>query len=219
MIRFNSSYFPKTKFIFALSGGIDSIACCHFLKKKGFNFLAIHINHKFIEQDDDIAKGVKKFCVAHSIPHMIFSVNEKYEKGSKEDFCRKIRYKYLCDHAKLYLVDYIATAHHLDDCVESYFMNFLKGHPEYNPINFYCKYENATIFRPFLLNKKIDFIRYAKENRLIDYVKEDQLNSDLSLMRNWTRNEILPVINKRYKGLHKVVFKKIKAHLDEVVNH
>jgi hypothetical protein len=114
-------------------------------------------------------------------------------------------------------INYICTAHHLDDCVESYFMNFLKGHPEYAPIQYFCKYPEATVFRPFLLNKKSEFISFAKKSECIEFSTEDELNSDLSLMRNWTRQCILPVIEKKYKGLHKVVFKKMKKHLDEIV--
>jgi hypothetical protein len=36
-------------------------------------------------------------------------------------------------------------------------------------------------------------------------------------MRNWTRKVVLPIIDKKYKGLHKVVFKKMKSHLDSVI--
>lgn len=216
MITFNTSYFPKTKFILALSGGVDSLSACHFLKKKGFNFIAVHINNKFIPQDDDIADKVNGFCYKQEIPLNIIEVTEKYEKGSKEDFCRKTRYKALVNYASEQKIEYICTVHHLDDCVESYFLNFLKGCPEYTPIQFLCKYSEATIFRPFLLNKKRDFEQYIHDYSLNEFVMEDPLNEDLSLMRNWSRKQILPMIEKRYKGLHKVVFKKIKRHLDEV---
>jgi tRNA(Ile)-lysidine synthase len=217
MLTFNKSYFPNTKFIFALSGGIDSIAAAHFLKQKGFDFVAVHINNKFIKQDDQIAEDVQRFCYKKEIPLYIIETDEKYIKGSKEDFCRNVRYKALREYAKSQGIDFICTAHHLDDCVESYFLNFLKGCPEFVPIQFYCKYPEVTIFRPFLLNKKIDFAKHVTDSKLVEYVREDELNSDMTLMRNWTRKVVLPMIDKKYKGLHKVVFKKMKAHLDSVV--
>ena len=217
MITFKKAFFPKTKFIFALSGGIDSVAACHFLKKKDYKFIAVHINNKFIPQDDNIAEGVQRFCYKEKIPLNIITTNEKYKKGSKEDFCRNVRYKELREYAKAQKIDFICTAHHLDDCVESYFLNFLKGHTEFVPIHFYCKYPEATIFRPFLQNKKLVFSEYAAHNNLTQYVIEDELNSDLSLMRNWSRKVILPEISKKYKGLHKVVFKKVTKHLNEVI--
>lgn len=217
MLQYNKSYFPNSKFILALSGGTDSIAACHFLNKKGFDFHAVHINNKFIPQDDEVSNKVEEFCDSLFIPYTILTTKEKYNKGSKEDFCRKIRYSLLRSYASKGGFDYICTAHHLDDCVESYFMNFLKGHPEHVPIQYLCKYPEVTIFRPFLLNKKIDFSEYLEYYDLTEYAMEDELNSDLTLMRNWSRNVVLPMINDKYKGLQKVVFKKMKKHLDEIV--
>jgi tRNA(Ile)-lysidine synthase len=217
MLTFNKKYFPNQKFILALSGGSDSIAVAHFLKHKGFDFIAVHVNNKFIPQDDEIADRVEWFCDDKHIPYTILTSKEKYTKGSKEDFCRKVRYDMLRSFAKKHNYEYICTAHHLDDCVESYFLNFLKGCPEFIPIQYFCKYPEVSVFRPFLLNKKIDFVEYLKYHDLTESVMEDELNNDLSLMRNWTRNVVLPMIEKRYKGLHKVVFKKMKKHLDDVV--
>ena len=217
MLTFNKTYFPKNKFIFALSGGSDSIAACHFLHKKGFDFLTIHVNHKFIPQDDEIAESVTRFCYKNEIPLYIMESNAKYEKGSKEDFCRNVRYSLLRNYAEKQGFDYICTAHHLDDCVESYFLNFLKGCPEFVPIHYFCKYPEVSIFRPFLLNKKIDFVEYLEYHDLTKFVMEDSMNNDLKLMRNWARKVVLPVIDAKYAGLHKVVFKKMKKHLDDVV--
>jgi tRNA(Ile)-lysidine synthase len=217
MITFNKKYFPNQKFLLALSGGSDSLAACHFLKKKGFDFQAVHVNNQFIPQDDDIAEKVTRFCYKNEIPLNVIVATEKYVKGSKEDFCRRVRYKHLQEYAYSQKLEFLCTVHHLDDCVESYFLNFLKGCPEYVPISFFCKYPQVTIFRPFLLNKKRDFISYLQDNHLQEHVLEDPLNEDLSLMRNWTRKKILPEIEKKYKGLPKVVFKKMKKHLDSVV--
>ena len=217
MLQFNKTYFPKSKFIFALSGGSDSIVACHFLHKKGFDFHAVHVNNKFIPQDDEISEKVENFCDDRLIPYTILKASEKYVKGSKEDFCRNVRYSLLRNYAEKQGFDFICTAHHLDDCVESYFLNFLKGTPEYVPIQFYCKYPEVSIFRPFLLNKKLDFVEYLEYHDLTKFVMEDDMNNDLKLMRNWTRKVVLPMIDAKYAGLQKVVFKKMKKHLDDVV--
>lgn len=217
MLTFNKKYFPNYKFILALSGGVDSIAACKFLTEKRFPFVVVHVNNKFIPQDDEIATKVENFCKSISVPYSILTTKEKYEKGSKEDFCRNVRYSMLRKFASNNNYNYICTAHHLDDCVESYFLNFLKGHPEYTPIQYFCKYPEVAIFRPFLLNKKSDFAEYAEKHNLAPYILEDELNSDLTLMRNWSRKVVLPMIEQKYKGLHKVVFKKMKKHLDEVI--
>lgn len=217
MIKFDKKYFPRVDFIFALSGGADSIAACHFLKQKKFNFFAVHVNNKFIPQDDEAEGRVMEFCHKEKIDLITETVSAKYSGGSKEDFCRKTRYEKLMKVAKQSNVAHVCTAHHLDDCIESYFLNFLKGCAEYAPIPYLCQYPDATIFRPFLLNKKSDLLQYAEHHKLFKYITEDELNNDLTLMRNWSRMIILPMIEKKYKGLSKVVFKKVKKHLDEVV--
>ena len=216
MLTFNKKYFPNANVILALSGGKDSLAACDFLSKKGFDFHAVHVNNKFIEQDDQITEKVEEFCDDRFVPYTILTAREKYKKGSKEDFCRKVRYDFLRQFAEKNNFNFICTAHHLDDCIESYFLNFLKGHPEHTPIQYFCKYPEVAIFRPFLLNKKSDFVKYAEKNSLAPYILEDELNSDLTLMRNWSRKVVLPLIEQKYKGLHKVVFKKMKKHLDEM---
>jgi tRNA(Ile)-lysidine synthase len=217
-MKIDRSYFPSSAFIFALSGGVDSIAACHLTRKLGFDFVAIHVNCNFIDQDKEVPIKIKKFCKEYKIPYQILDVSNSYKKGSKEDYCRKIRYSELCESANDRDFESIVTAHHLDDCVESYFMNFLKGHTEFVPMQYICKYPNASVVRPFLLNKKVDFIKYINDNNLMKFVTEDELNSDLSLTRNWTRKEVIPMIEKKYKGLSTVVFKKMKKHLDEVIN-
>ena len=73
MITFNKKYFPKKQFILALSGGADSIAVSHFLKQKGFDFIAVHVNNKFIPQDDEIADKVETFCFEQSIHKVILN--------------------------------------------------------------------------------------------------------------------------------------------------
>ena len=77
MFPFNKSYFPKQKFVFALSGGIDSIAACKFLKQGNYDFIAAHFNHKFIPQDDEIAESVTRFCYKNEIPLFVIESNKK----------------------------------------------------------------------------------------------------------------------------------------------
>ena len=214
MKNFKKTYFPKSKFAFAISGGADSLAACHFLNRGKMDFVAVHFNNKFIPQDDTTAIHVEKFCKQNKIPYVILECNKTYKKGSKEDFCRKARYDAIGEYCRKTKIKYVVTAHHLNDCVESYFMNFLKGTPEYIPIPYICKYEKFTVVRPFLLNKKLDFTEYLAYNNLTKLVVEDEMNKDMTLMRNWTRNKVLPIIEEKYKGLYKVVFKKMKKHLD-----
>lgn len=100
------------------------------------------------------------------------------------------------------------SGHHLNDCVESYLSNCLKGCPEHKPIPWFTQFSGFSIYHPFLLSTKQDFIEYANENNLMNYIVEDPTNHDLSNNRSWMRTKLIPILNERQLGLEKVVKKK-----------
>lgn len=209
-MRFNRKYFPKTPFILAFSGGVDSLSVAHLFKSLNLDFYSVHVNHKFIDQDDMIAEKSKSFLKTFKIPFEIVESTDIYNNGSKEDFCRKVRYNLLNEVANRKKISHIVTAHHLDDCVESYLMNCFKGQPEYMPIPFITTFHNGNkLIRPFLTVPKSDFQNYSKKYELNSWIVEDELNSDLSLTRNWIRNQVIPMVSERYSGIKKTVFKRV----------
>jgi len=211
MIKVNPDWVPKDKFIFMVSGGVDSIAAAHWLKfnyKKDFTIL--HFNHKIQAINDFMHSTmydfVKDFFDVHE-----YRVEVRLErdtpalfKDTSEDGLRKWR------HHKLEGIggNYV-TAHHLNDAVENYLMNCLHGNPEHTPIPWNTYFMgNFTIYHPFLQTPKRDFINYAKENDLMKYVVEDPTNNNNQPKRNWVRNVIIPEINNRNMGIETVVRKK-----------
>lgn len=218
MIHYKKSFFPPAKFAFMVSGGNDSISAAHLLARKGFNFVVLHANQQFIEQDNIAAAKVEAFCKDFNLKFAILDAKQEYKGGSKEDFCRKARFDAVREWASTNNIRYVGTAQHLNDCVESYLMNTLWGKPDYCPIPPTCFYPECFIFRPFLLTTRKELEVYAKRNKIENYIIQDELNKDNSLMRNWARNELIPKIDERYKGLEKVVRKLMKKFVDERLN-
>lgn len=212
MIKVISNIIPKSKFGIALSGGVDSIAAAHFLLKGKKDFECIHVNAKYIDQDDECEIKVRNFCNDFNIPLTVKTVKEKYTAGSVEEFCRNQRYKLFQETQLKHLI----VCHHLDDCVESYLMNCFNGNPTYFPIPFQSHFGQLSVVRPFLKTNKVDFYKYVKKNNLEKYVTEDELNSDTTLQRNWLRKELIPLIKTRYPGIKKIVFKKIDERQKEL---
>ncbi len=207
MISFKRSDIPAAPFLACVSGGIDSISGAALLAKRGFNFSIIHVNNRLIPQDDEAAQKVNDFAKFLNKKLYLIESSEVYSCGSVEAHCRDERYRAIQLVAKQYGYSDALTFHHLGDAVESYFINFMKGYPEYQPIPPVTHYPNVTIRRPFLGNEKQEFQDYAMKNNLEEFITEDELNLDMSLQRNWVRNVILPLIKER-TNLNKVVRKK-----------
>lgn len=190
----------------ACSGGIDSIAILHFLKKK--NIKAFHFNHKFREQNDHMESSVRRFTDDFNIPLEVRSRKETDKIKEGDSIEAKAREWRL--HAINEIGGTFIMCHHLDDCVESYLMNCFNGHPERKPIPKETRLENAKLIRPILYTSKQDLEEYVEKNDLGKYIVEDETNTDTSYRRNAIRLSIIPTISKEYKGMRKVVKKFMK---------
>ena len=110
------------------------------------------------------------------------------EKVSIEMAARKLRYKWFEQLATENNFDKIATAHHLDDSVETILMNLsrktgirgLIGIPE----------RNGKIIRPLLYASKSQILDYCKQNKL-EY-RIDKTNLETNYQRNKIRHLIVP---------------------------
>jgi len=115
-----------------------------------------------------------------------------------EEFWRDERYKFL----EGFRDNFIITAHHLDDVVETWLMSSMHGNPKLIPYE-----RNNKIYRPFLMTLKKDFQNYADKHN-VPYV-QDLSNKNLKYMRNYTRHVVMPhalVIN---PGIRKTIRKKL----------
>jgi tRNA(Ile)-lysidine synthase len=201
------------------SSGVDSIAMTHYAltrRKKMFDrfgsMLALHFNHNLREENDLMEESFCKF-MGDKFPDLTCIVIKNPNKKLKtEDQLRKFRLSYLQNfHSNV-----ILTAHHLDDAVESYILNTIRGHPEYLPMPFVTKHEDSQLAfcKPFLFTKKKDFIEYAEKHDLMKYVVDDSTNKVTNgSRRNLIRNEILPIFKREKVGLEKIVEKRMRERL------
>lgn len=182
----------------AFSGGVDSVAAAHFLKRGGRDVTLLHFNHG-CEYSDDIERGCAEVAHVLGLP-MIVGKNENPErpKGrSLEDHWRRNRYNFLRAHSSE-TVPFV-TAHHLDDAVENWVMTSLHGNPRVIPVS------GPKMLRPFLLTEKATLVDYAKRHGLP--VVHDPYNQDLGLTRNYVRANLMQHAYVVNPGLNKVIRK------------
>ena len=204
------------------SMGVDSVAASHFygkiIKEKYHKFWGVrHFNHKQRAQNDAMEASFKHFSFKYDtidsdrIPCFSPVDLEDLVEDTSEDGLRQARLKYiqLCLHKTI-----IITAHHLDDAVESYMLNILRGKEGFLPIPFITEVGSNLIVHPFLFTKKSDFGEYAEKKDLMKFVVEDETNKvTKGSRRNFIRNEIMPLIQREKMGLDTIVKKKMQERL------
>jgi len=124
------------------------------------------------------------------------------KKVSQEEHWRNCRYKWMQNFDVP-----VVTAHHLDDCVETWIWSSLHGHGKIIP------YRNQNVIRPFRLSRKRDLEMWC-DLRGVPYVT-DHSNNNLRFARNYIRHELMPHALKINPGLTKIVRKKILKQFDQ----
>lgn len=215
MISFSRQIFNLSKqqsIVLLCSSGVDSVAAAHFFVTNFPDYLVslLHFNHSLRAQNNQMAEVFETFAKSLTIP---YKIKVLACKDSTEDSCRKARMEYM----QTFVDTVFITAHHLDDCVESYLMNCIRGKEGFLPMPFHTQIgDSCSINRPFLMNKKKDFVEYVEANDLSRYVVEDDTNHQVrGSRRNLMRNRIIPVLDEHQVGIHTVVKKKMLARLKQ----
>ena len=142
---------------------------------------------------------VAQYCTDNDLPIIMGTIGyaQKAPGQSAEEFWRKERYKFL--HS---INAQVITAHHLDDCVETWVWSSMHGEGKIVP------YANKNVVRPFRMTRKRDLELWA-DLKNVPHVEDDS-NADLCYTRNYIRHEMMPHVLKVNPGIHKVIAKKVK---------
>jgi len=148
------------KIVVAVSGGVDSVVLLDWLMRQQKHDLVVaHFDHGIRQESADDARFVAGLARKYDLP---FEVRRE-ELGVKasEDLARKRRYVFLYEVAKKHQAK-IATAHHLDDLVETIAINLLRG----SRWRGLASMNSQQIWRPLLNKTKRELVEYALEHRL-----------------------------------------------------
>lgn len=180
-------------FLLAVSGGADSMVLSSLFKMSNLKFEIAHINYHFRGEDSNLdQKIVENFCTTNQIKFHLKDITEeeKSKMTSLQNWARKIRYDYFFRILEEENLDYIVTAHHLNDELETFFINLSRG-SGIKGLSGIPKNENR-ILRPLLKFTKNEIYAFAKENS-IDF-REDKSNEKDDYLRNKIRNQLTPKI-------------------------
>ncbi|MGA9212716.1 tRNA lysidine(34) synthetase TilS [Kaistella sp.] len=179
------------RFLLAVSGGVDSMVLAELFKIQDLKFQVAHINYHLRGKDSDFdQKIVEDFCSKNQIKFHLYEVSGKDKKpeNSVQNWARNLRYNFFRKIQKEENIDFIVTAHHLNDQLETFIINLSKA-SGIKGLSGIPANENKTL-RPFLHFTKNEIYDFAKENRI--EFREDLSNKKNDYLRNFIRNEIAP---------------------------
>ncbi len=176
-----------------VSGGIDSIVLCHLLSGLSYKFTIAHMNFQLRGNNSvEDEKFTRNFARNLQVPFWtkrVETVKYARENGiSIQMAARTLRYGWFEELTNELKLDYVITAHHADDNLETALLNLTKGTGIHGLRGIPSKVKN--IVRPLLPFTKSEIEEYAMRNKLI--WREDQSNQDNKYQRNKLRNEVIP---------------------------
>ena len=196
-IQQNFSFLQDKKLLVATSGGLDSMVLVHLFQKLNFNFALAHCNFQLrnLESDED-QKYVTNYAKQHNISCFTTKFDtKKYSethKLSAQVAARNLRYDWFNEILIQEKFDYIITAHHADDDVETFLIHISRGTGLEGLTG--IPSQNENIIRPMLHFSRKEIENYASENQLV--WREDSSNASDKYVRNKIRHHIVPVFKK-----------------------
>jgi len=201
----------EDKVIVGISGGSDSIGLALALKKLKLKYKLqlqlVHINyHQRGDESNEDEKFVVDFAKKNDLELKVIQYDGTIISGNLEEQLRDFRYQQFEEIRKESNFDKIAVAHHLDDQVETFLMNLLRGSGVQGLTG--MKPKRGFLIRPFLNFTKIEVQDFLKENQ--QEFRTDKTNSRTDFTRNSIRMELIPFLEKKYnlnikEGLGKLV--------------
>ena len=187
------SFLLEGRILVAISGGVDSVVLAHFCHALKIDFALAHCNFNLRGEESD-ADETFVYELAKELELEVFIESfdtENYAKLNKlsvQMAARELRYTWFNEISEQLKFDYILTAHHADDDLETFLINLsrgtgldgLTGIPEIND----------NIVRPLLPFSRDEILHYAQSNKL--KWREDSSNESTKYLRNKLRLEVIP---------------------------
>jgi tRNA(Ile)-lysidine synthase len=216
------------RLLLAVSGGVDSVVLCELCRQAGYNFSMAHCNFRLrgseSERDEQFVRGLADhYGVELFVKQFDTEAYAKTQKLSVQVAARELRYEWFHkllmpgsidagqgDAHQRNPYDFIVTAHHADDNLETMLMNVFKGTGIAGLRGILPKQEKLV--RPLLLFYKEELHAFATGQKLA-YV-EDSSNQSDKYTRNYFRNQLIPSLEKVFPAVKSNLIDNIKRFSD-----
>lgn len=189
----NLPFLNESKLLIAISGGLDSVVLTHVCHALNLDVALAHCNFKLRESESDADENfvvdlADQLDLEVFVEYFDTKSYAETEKVSIQMAARELRYNWFSSLAENLNFDYILTAHHADDNLETFLINLTRGSGLNGLIG--IPEVNDNIVRPLLSFSRSQLEVYARDNKL--KWREDSSNASDNYLRNQLRHHIVP---------------------------
>lgn len=183
------------KVLLAVSGGLDSMVMLDLFSKAGYSIAVAHCNFQLRgeESEKDVAH-VEQSCLEKAIPffqkRFEATVHAEENSVSIQMAARDLRYAWFQELLEQHAYQYLATAHHLNDSLETALLKWTNGSSLSGMAGIPVR--NGNIIRPLLFATREEIEQYAKKSAL--QWREDSSNLTDDYQRNFIRHKVTPLL-------------------------
>lgn len=182
--------------LLAVSGGIDSVVMVHLFHRLGLPAGIAHCNFGLREKESDGDEAfVRELAIRCGFPFFVTSPDvknvAKTNSVSTQMAARELRYEWFEKIRKESGYQWIATAHHANDSLETLLLNLARGTGPAGMTG--IAPVNGNLIRPLLFSNRAEISRYAAENDI--RWREDRTNQTDDYYRNKIRHHVIPVLS------------------------
>lgn len=199
------------KILLSVSGGLDSMVMAHLFLSLNNRVAVAHCNFQLrgTESDED-EKFVMEFAKKYKLPYYVKSFDtQKFaaeQKISIQMAARKLRVAWFESLIVEHNYTVYATAHHLDDQIETFFNNLIRGTGIAGLRGMLPK--NGKLIHPMLFCFRSDIKQFAENNNIA--FREDSSNNQTKYQRNKIRHEIIPKLEEIKPDFRSVMTRNIE---------
>lgn len=161
----------------------------------GYRFAVAHCNFHLRGEESDgdellvRTQAQKMGVVLHTVDFDTYAEVEATGE-SVEMAARRLRYTWFDELCAEHGYDVVVIAHHVDDSIETHFINMLRGTGVRGIVGIAPR--NGRVVRPLLFATREDIVAYATEHNIP--FREDSSNSSTKHLRNRVRHKLVPML-------------------------
>ncbi len=181
------------KVLLTVSGGVDSMVMMNLFAKCGYNIGVAHCNFQLRgdESDEDellVENAARELGVEFYNRRFDTALEVKSSGDSMEMVARRQRYEWFDALSHEHNYASIAVAHHIDDSIETFFINLFRGTGLKGLTGISAR--RGKIIRPMMFAQRKDLLDYASSSKIP--FREDSSNRSTKYLRNKIRLGLIP---------------------------